>query len=89
MKTHRQVNLSRRDVQRIMFGGKVAVIHDCWLLLVLFWYESGGEHFCVCADTKLSVTNARIDHLDWGQMRMLCFDEQGVCVQTFSAEDDE
>jgi hypothetical protein len=36
MKIHRQVNISRRDVQHIMANGKVVVIHDRWLLLVLF-----------------------------------------------------
>jgi hypothetical protein len=89
MKIHRQVNISRRDVQHIMANGKVAVIHDRWLLLVLFWYESGGEHFCVCVDTITSATSARIDHLGWEHIRRLCFDNRGVCVQTFSAEDVE
>lgn len=81
--------LSRRDVQRIMACGKVAVIHDRLLVLVLFWYESGGEHFCVCADTIKSAAGSRIKHLSWEHVRQMCFDEQGVCVQTISAEDDE
>ena len=83
------MNLSRKDIQRVLVSSKVAIIHDHLLVLLLFWYESGGEHFCVCVNASKSATVSRIEHLGWEPLRRMCFDEQGVCVQTFSAEDDE
>lgn len=88
MKTHRQVNLSRRDVQRVMVSGTVIVIYDHYLVLVLFWYERGGEHFCVCTSTSKSATVSRIEHFSWEHMRRAYVDEHGVCVQTLSVEDE-
>lgn len=87
MKKHTRLELSRRDVQRIIKPGDVIVTASGFYLL-LFWFEKDSEHLfviCHCDSRKASTVTAH----QWIRLKTLLENDRQMNIDTLIISGDE